>query len=77
MRAFEFLWARYFGRQNIAGIRSLGRPVTIIFGMCGPIPTGLWFDVVGTYTLAFVALSAIYILGAITINISKPPSVLK
>lgn len=73
----EFLWARYFGRQNIAGIRSLGRPVTIIFGMCGPIATGLWFDMVGTYTLAFLALSGIYILGAITINISKPPSALK
>tara|TARA_B100001123_G_C15344310_1_gene1036304 strand:- start:1900 stop:3177 length:1278 start_codon:yes stop_codon:yes gene_type:complete len=73
----EFLWARYFGRQNIASIRSLGRPVTIIFGTCGPIATGLWFDMAGSYTIAFIALATAYILGAITINISKPPIVLK
>jgi len=69
----EFIWGRYFGRRHIASIRGLGRPVTIIFGMAGPIGTGFWFDITGSYVLAFLMLSCVYIIGAVVVNISKVP----
>ena len=70
----EFLWARYFGRRHIGAIRGLGRPLTLIFSTGGPIAIGLVYEVFGAYNEAFVALAVIYILGAITINVSKIPN---
>ena len=70
----EFLWARYFGRRHIGAIRGLGRPLTLIFSTGGPIAIGLVYEVFGSYNEAFVALAVIYILGAITINVSKIPN---
>tara|TARA_Y100001960_G_scaffold312175_1_gene373577 strand:- start:1882 stop:2208 length:327 start_codon:yes stop_codon:yes gene_type:complete len=69
----EFIWGRYFGRRHIASIRGLGRPMQIIFGMAGPIGTGVWFDVTGSYVAAFLMLSCVYVTGALIVNISKPP----
>ncbi len=69
----EFIWGRYFGRRHIASIRGLGRPMQIIFGMAGPIGTGLWFDITGSYVAAFLMLSCVYMTGALVVNISKPP----
>lgn len=69
----EFLWARYFGRKHIAAVRGVGRPITIIFALLGPIATGAWFDISGSYVLAFLALAVIYVIGAFVINLSKDP----
>jgi cyanate permease len=69
----EFLWARYFGRRYIGAIRGISRPMTLFFSAGGPIATGLWFDMIGSYQGAFFTLACLYLLGAITINISKPP----
>ncbi len=69
----EFLWARYFGRRNIASVRGFGRPIAMIFGTGGPIVTGLWFDLSGSYTTAFMMLASVYLMGATIINISKDP----
>ena len=70
----EFLWATYFGRRHIAAIRGVGRPISIIFGMLGPIATGAWFDNSGSYVSAFVFLVFVYIAGAVILNVSKKPS---
>ena len=45
----------------------------MIFGTGGPIITGLWFDLSGSYTTAFMMLASVYLLGATVINISKDP----
>jgi MFS family permease len=70
----EFLWATYFGRRHIAAIRGVGRPISIILGMLGPIATGAWFDNSGSYVSAFVFLVFVYIAGAVILNLSKKPS---
>lgn len=69
----EFLWARYFGRRHIGAIRGISRPMTLLFSAGGPIATGLWFDTIGSYQGAFFTLACLYLLGAITINVSKAP----
>ena len=69
----EFLWARYFGRKHIAAVRGAGRPITIIFALLGPIATGAWFDISGSYLLAFLVLACLYLIGAFVINLSKAP----
>ena len=70
----EFLWARYFGRKYIAAVRGAGRPITIIFALLGPIATGAWFDISGSYSMAFLALVVIYLIGAFVVNLSKDPT---
>ncbi len=72
----EFLFARYFGRKNIGAIRGIGIPVSLICSASAPILTGLWFDFVGSYTGAFAGIIALYISGAVVINISKEPPIL-
>jgi cyanate permease len=69
-----FLWARFFGRRHIGAIRGLGRPATLIFSTGGPIATGLFFDVSGSYVEAFLVLVFVYLLGAVAVNFSKIPT---
>ena len=69
----EFLFARYFGRKNIGAIRGIGVPVSLICSAGAPILTGVWFDFVGNYTGAFAGIIALYIAGAVVINMSKEP----
>ena len=69
----EFLWARYFGRRHIGAIRGVGRPLSLVFSLGAPVAIGVIYDVTGTYVGAFLVLVCVYILGAIVINISKPP----
>ena len=47
--------------------------MTLLFSAGGPIATGLWFDTIGSYQGAFFTLACLYLLGAITINVSKAP----
>ena len=69
----EFLWARYFGRRHIGAIRGVGRPISMVFSMGGPVAIGVIFDITGSYVGAFLVLVCFYILGAVVINVSKPP----
>ena len=69
----SFLWARYFGRRHIGAIRGVGRPITLVFSTSGPIATGAFFDVTGSYVGAFLILALVYVLGAIVVNLSKVP----
>ncbi len=69
----EFLWARYFGRRNIGAIRGVGRPISMVFSMGGPVAAGIMFDVTGSYVGVYLILACIYVLGAIVINASKRP----
>ena len=69
----SFLWARYFGRRHIGAVRGVGRPITLLFSTSGPIATGAFFDVTGSYVGAFLILAIIYLLGAVVVNLSKVP----
>jgi OFA family oxalate/formate antiporter-like MFS transporter len=74
----EYIWARYYGRRYIGAVRSVGVPLGIVFGASGSLAVAKYFDVTGSYTGAFVALAVCYVLGALTIFVSRepPPKVL-
>lgn len=69
----EFLWAHYFGRRNLGAVRSVGMPFTIVFGSAGPIGIALYFDAVGSYGGAFVALAAMYAVAGLAVLVSRRP----
>lgn len=69
----EFLWARYFGRRHIGAIRGVGRPLSLVFSLGAPVAIGRIFDVTGSYVGAFLILVCVYVVGAIVINVSRPP----
>ena len=69
----EFLWSRYFGRRYIASIQSVGRPVTAILAVIGPIGAGVLYDISSSYIVAFFLVACVYLLGALSINISNNP----
>ena len=45
----------------------------MVFSMGGPVAIGVIFDITGSYVGAFLVLVCFYILGAVVINVSKPP----
>lgn len=56
------VWADYFGRRSVGGIRGLSRPFVIGASASGPVLGGLGYDVFGSYStvvLVFAALAAI------------------
>ncbi|PCH92757.1 MAG: hypothetical protein COB86_02120 [Dehalococcoidia bacterium] len=70
----EFLWAKYFGRSHIGAIRGVGYPITIVGTGLGPVLIGYWSDVSLTYQPAFIAIICAYLVGAVTVWVSREPS---
>lgn len=70
----EFLWAKYFGRSHIGAIRGVGYPITIVGTGLGPVLIGYWSDVSLTYQPAFIAIICVYLVGAVTVWVSREPS---
>ncbi|MBI4310559.1 MAG: MFS transporter [Chloroflexi bacterium] len=50
-----FIWANYFGRQNVGTIRGAMAPFTVPVGALVPPLGGIFFDAFGNYTLYFSA----------------------
>ena len=69
----EYLWVSYFGRAHIGAIRGVSQPLTIIGPTIGPVLVGLGYDIKGSYLLAFLAIIATYLLGALLVAISRAP----
>ena len=69
----EYLWVSYFGRAHIGAIRGVSQPLTIIGPTIGPVLVGVGFDLTGSYRLAFIAVIATYLLGALLVAISRAP----
>lgn len=69
----EYLWATYFGRAHIGAIRGISQPLTVIGPTLGPVLVGVGYDLHGTYTAAFAAIIAVYLVGAVLVGISRSP----
>ena len=69
----EFTWARYFGRRYIGSIRGAGNPTTLLMNAASPVLVAVWFDVTGSYHLAFVAVIASFFAAASLIATSEAP----
>ena len=70
----SLIWADYFGRHFLGTIRGFVAPIQLVSGIGGPLFAALVFDLRQSYILAFYIFVASYILGALLILITQPPT---
>ncbi|MDA1061991.1 MAG: MFS transporter, partial [Chloroflexi bacterium] len=54
----EVIWAAYFGRRYLGSVRSVAMPFALLFSAGGPLLVQVYFDLVGDYNGAFLAVGA-------------------
>ncbi len=69
----EVIWARFFGRRYLGAVRSAALPLSLLFTAGSPIATSYYFDVVGNYDGAILAVGASNILSAVLIMLIPNP----
>jgi hypothetical protein len=70
------VWADYFGRRSVGGIRGLSRPFVIGASASGPVIGGLGYDLTNSYSsvvLIFAVLAAIGAAAALAAHRPAPP----
>ncbi|HXH20663.1 MAG TPA: MFS transporter [Dehalococcoidia bacterium] len=69
----ETIWATYFGRRYLGQVRSVALPFSLFLGAGGPQVVSWYFDEVGNYYGAFLALAALWTIGAgLVLTIRRP-----
>jgi cyanate permease len=69
----NYIWAAYYGRQNLGAIRGVVQPITLLFGGIGPPLAGYVRDASGSYDGVWWAGLALVLLGAFTLATSPRP----
>lgn len=71
----EVIWASFFGRRYLGSVRSTAMPFTFGMSAVGPIVVGYYYDVVGNYNLALIAIATCNIASAVLLFRMKDSSV--
>lgn len=74
MVAADVAWPSYFGRKHLGSIRGVGFGVGVVGAAIGPIPFGLSYDLIGSYTPAVAGLLLLPLLAAVAVLRARPPS---
>jgi MFS family permease len=69
----ETIWASYFGRRYLGQVRSVALPISLLLGAVGPQFAAIYFDRVGNYNGAFVALAMLWTFAAILVLMIRRP----
>ncbi|MFN0096579.1 MAG: MFS transporter [Dehalococcoidia bacterium] len=69
----NFLWADYFGRANVGGIRGAAMPFTMVFSAAGPPLSGYVQDSTGSYNPVWWVGSVLMVIGAAILVTTPPP----
>ncbi|WP_419842966.1 MFS transporter [Candidatus Poriferisodalis sp.] len=69
----QALRADYFGASSFATIMGISSSIVLIGTVLGPLWAGWMADVTGSYTLAFVVLSAMTAVGMTFFVLARPP----
>lgn len=72
MVAADVAWPSYFGRRHLGSIRGVGFAVGVVGAAIGPIPFGLSYDVLGSYTAAIAGLLLLPVLAAVAVLRAGP-----
>lgn len=54
----EVIWASFFGRRYLGSVRSMAMPFSFGLSALGPIAVAYYYDLVGNYDLALLAIGA-------------------
>ncbi len=73
----NFIWADYFGRENVGAIRGVVNPINLVVGGLGAPVAGYIYDFTGTYEVAWWAGVALMTFGAILTVMTGPPRLSK
>ena len=69
----NFLWADYFGRANVGGIRGAAMPFMMLFSAAGPPLAGYVQDSTGSYNPVWWVGSVLMLVGAAILMTTTPP----
>lgn len=61
----EVIWATFFGRRYLGSVRSTAMPFTFGMSALGPVLVAYYYDLVGNYDLALLAIALCNIASAI------------
>lgn len=61
----EVIWATFFGRRYLGSVRSMAMPFTFGLSALGPVLVAYYYDMVGDYNLALLAIAFCNIASAI------------
>ena len=67
------MWANYFGRGSLGGIRGVFFPATEALVAVSPVFAGYIFDTTGNYDAAFLVFGLCFAVGAVVILLAKRP----
>lgn len=73
MVAADVAWPSYFGRKHLGSVRGVGFAVGVVGAAIGPIPFGLSYDLLGSYTAAIAGLLCLPLLAALAVLRAHPP----
>ncbi len=69
----EVIWAAFFGRRYLGSVRSAGLPFSLILGAGAPLLVSFYFDTVGDYNGAFLAVAALNVTAAVMLLLIRKP----
>ena len=71
----NYIWADYFGRENVGTIRGIVTPINLAIGGIGAPAAGYVVDITGSYDPAWWTGVVLMLLGALLFAISRNPGV--
>jgi sugar phosphate permease len=69
----EVIWASYFGRRHLGAIRGVAMPFSLGIGAGAPLAVAAYFDAVGNYDGAFLAVAVLWAASAVLVMLVRRP----
>ena len=69
----NIVWADYFGRDSIGGIRGMVSPVHMFSNSLGPLTAAWSFDATGSYTLIYTISAVLSAVGGTLLLLARRP----
>jgi MFS family permease len=70
----EVIWASFFGRRYLGSVRSAGMPFTLTLGAAAPFGASVYFDSVGDYNGALLAIAGAAVVATILVLVIPSPT---
>ena len=70
----EVIWAVFFGRRYLGGVRGVAMPFQLVFSAAGPFMVSLYFDAFESYDGVFAVLALFSLLATVLVVIAPTPT---
>ena len=70
----NFIWADYFGRENVGAIRGFAMPINLILGAAGAPIAGYVYDYTGSYTEVWWVGVGLMVCSVVLASVTPPPN---